>query len=323
MRLPQRPKEHILESISWKILQQNLPDEWILRDIAGRDYGIDCYIELVDKNNQLTGDLVSIQLKGRTNLKWQKDSKGLHNISTISGIKTSTINYWMSLPVPSFLFIAEIDTRKIYYVSIKQYIRRNYSKTIHQKSMSFAINDIFEISASHGLQLFLSSYFMEKTRSLFSYNLITLLYNAKNYADFIDLNYGRDFFLGVESDVELQLLQMYITCNNIANFLMIDWDVIPLSEAYNQDKETFSDSFYRLHELTLSKVLIQILKILPQLIQTTKDIVLKKERDYWMKEHYLIYNFCERTDLDLITRELKESYEYLTRRIENIDDLWK
>jgi hypothetical protein len=322
MKLPCRPEEHIIETDSWKILQNCLPSEWILRDITGRDYGIDCYIELVNNKNELTGDLVSIQLKGKKNLKWRDASKSKHHVSTISGIKTSSVNYWMSLPVPTFLCVAELSSKKLYFSPIEFHIRRNYIKLSKQKSLSFKIDDRYEMTKEIGIQLFLAFYLREKTHSSFTYKFTTLLNNSRQYADFIFENLGRDCFLGVEPDVELRLLQMYMTCKPVADFLMIKWDVSPLSEVYKEDRETWKDSFYRLHELTLSKLLFQILKILPKLIEKAREIVLKKEKDYWIHKDTILFYFCEQKEIDEIIKELQDSYKHLTRKIKTPQDLW-
>jgi len=303
MKLPCRPEEHIIETDSWKILQNCLPSKWVLRDITGRDYGIDCYIELVNNENELTGDLVSIQLKGKKNLKWRNASKGKHHVSTISGIKTSTVNYWMELPVPTFLCVAELSSQKLYFSPIKSHIRRHYIKLSKQKSLSFKIDDRYEMTNEMGLQLFLAFYRREKMHSAFTYKFTTLLNNSRQYADFIFEDLGRDCFLGVEPDVELRLLQMYMTCKSVADFLMIKWDVTPLSEAYEEDRKTWKDSFYRLHELTLSKVLFKILKILPTLIDKAREIVIKTEKDYWIKKDTILFYFCEKKDIDEIINE--------------------
>ena len=63
MKLPRRPKSHIAETDSWRLLQEVAPREWIVREVSERDYGIDCYIELASKNGNITGKLISVQLK--------------------------------------------------------------------------------------------------------------------------------------------------------------------------------------------------------------------------------------------------------------------
>ncbi|WP_165835406.1 hypothetical protein [Chryseobacterium viscerum] len=51
MKLPKRVPQHISETASFKLFSSNIPDNWIIRDITERDYGIDCYLELVNENN--------------------------------------------------------------------------------------------------------------------------------------------------------------------------------------------------------------------------------------------------------------------------------
>lgn len=73
VQLPIRDTKHVTETSSYKIFSRNIPDHWIIREVSERDYGIDCYIELVNGKNQVTGELISIQLKGKQKIKWTKD----------------------------------------------------------------------------------------------------------------------------------------------------------------------------------------------------------------------------------------------------------
>ncbi len=70
MDFPKRINQLISETASFKIFSSAIPDHWIIREITERDYGIDCYIELVDHNKKLTGDLISIQLKSVQKIDW-------------------------------------------------------------------------------------------------------------------------------------------------------------------------------------------------------------------------------------------------------------
>ena len=58
MQLPNRPIQHIVESVSFRIFSASVPDVWLVREVTERDYGIDCYLELVAPTGDLTGDLV-------------------------------------------------------------------------------------------------------------------------------------------------------------------------------------------------------------------------------------------------------------------------
>ena len=88
MQLPDRIPNHIKETTSFKIFSNHIPDNWIIRDVTERDYGVDCYVEIVNDKNQLTGDLASIQLKSTEEIDWNLDDTLL-----FSKVKISTSNY--------------------------------------------------------------------------------------------------------------------------------------------------------------------------------------------------------------------------------------
>jgi hypothetical protein len=93
MEFPKRPSAHITETESWKILQNSVPSLWMVRNISKRDYGIDCYMELVNNDNFVTRDLLTIQLKGKEKISWKQGSTKSRREAKFSGIKMQTINY--------------------------------------------------------------------------------------------------------------------------------------------------------------------------------------------------------------------------------------
>ena len=116
MEYPKRIDTHISESISFDALSSVLPDEWIIRELTERDYGVDLYIELVGKDGKVTGDLVALQVKSTKSI--QFNNKGLF---TYGGIKKSTINYWLGLPVPVFLIVVNLNNKGLFtYGGIKK-----------------------------------------------------------------------------------------------------------------------------------------------------------------------------------------------------------
>ena len=163
MRLPKRPAEHIKETESWKILQNSVPSKWIVREVSERDYGIDCYIELVSNENSVTGDLLSVQLKGTENLKWKYNEKNGRQEAKFTGINIETVNYWMNLPVPVFLFVAEISTKNLYFAPIKHQVRNQYRKFIKQSGLSFLLSEHHSFTDDSGLLNFIICYIQEKS----------------------------------------------------------------------------------------------------------------------------------------------------------------
>jgi hypothetical protein len=43
-------------------------------------------------------------------------------------IRSSTANYWLNLPVSSFLLAADLAVNKVYYVSVEEKIRTDFGK---------------------------------------------------------------------------------------------------------------------------------------------------------------------------------------------------
>ena len=72
MDFPKRNITHIIERQAIDILTQKLPKEWIVREMTERDYGIDLYIEIVKKDQKVTGDLVAIQVKGKQKIEFDE-----------------------------------------------------------------------------------------------------------------------------------------------------------------------------------------------------------------------------------------------------------
>ncbi|WP_343560895.1 DUF4365 domain-containing protein [Sphingobacterium sp.] len=60
--MAKRTNNHILEDKSRHVFNEVIPDNWVVRD-KGKDYGIDCEVEIFDKDGNSTGCLFYVQLK--------------------------------------------------------------------------------------------------------------------------------------------------------------------------------------------------------------------------------------------------------------------
>ena len=89
---PQRSPQHISESESYKLFNNSLPSQWILRPQDVNDYGIDCEVELVSKTGHVVGKILKAQIKGRESVKFT--AKGT---ASVGGIKQTTLRYWIEL----------------------------------------------------------------------------------------------------------------------------------------------------------------------------------------------------------------------------------
>lgn len=288
MMLPKRLDTHIKESDSWKILQNHIPEKWVIREVSERDYGIDCYIELVNIDNEVTGDLLSGQLKGTEKIEWRlEDDKSKE--ATFSGIKMETIHYWMNLPVPVFLLVADLTERNLYFSPVKQQVRSQYSKYLKQESMSFSLVNHHKFGTDIGLIAFLAHYFREKFHDNFLSALRTILVHWCHYLEFIQGMQQLDCFMGAEPDEELLFIHIYQTCHTLSQLLAIDWDIDSLENIIKKDQETWKDSYYMLHYQTFTDVLPAIEIVFFQIIEKARNRITKTEEEYWSRTDPILY----------------------------------
>lgn len=304
MEFPKRTKTHIAETSSWKILQQAMPSKWIVREVTERDYGIDCYLEIIWKNNEITGDLCSLQLKGCEALQWEKKVGKWGKKTRYSGIKKSTVNYWMNLPVPVFLMVAEISSGRLYFSPIKEQVRLQYSAYIdeHQTTLGFPLFSEFSMGSPKWEFLFFVHYLKERSFNEFSSYLTGLLIHWNDYYDFILENQDRDCFLEVEEDRQLLLIHIYKTCKFLAQFIGVEWKVMSLAEAYKNDRETWKDPYCGMHEMTLDKILRGLQPIFVDVLNGVRTLVVDRQHDYWIHTDLLLYQMC----LNLQTNHLRK-----------------
>ena len=297
MKFPKRPSTHIKESESWKILENSVPSLWIVRDVSERDYGIDCYIELVSNENEVTGDLFSVQLKGTEKLKWKYNRTKARREAKFTGIRIETINYWMNLSVPIFLFVAETSSKNLYFAPIKHQVRNQYSKYLKQEGLSFTLSEEHSFANEPGLLNFIICYIQEKTFRDLSDLSRTLLIHLPQYYEFILSYQGLDQFLEVESEEQLMFIHIYLTIHNLCNVLAIDWNIKWLDKIYEEDKKTWNSAYSCLHNLTMTEILPLLESKLSEVLVSIKTIVTVYQKEYWERKDYIIYRKAK--DLDV------------------------
>ena len=287
MEFPQRINKHIAESHSYKLFAKAIPNHWIIREVTERDYGIDCYIELVNTKNQLTGDLVSIQLKSTESINWQVNNS---KTSKLYGINLSTTNYWYYFATPVFLFYIDLNTEDIYFTPIKATIRRNFFAYAKQEKFNYSINMTNKFNDEEGLKLFILHYIQERGRA--SFELITkhFLVNSQYFLDFADSHAQRDEFFGIENDDLVYITSVYENLRYIAHYLFIDWDIPELKELKEKSQKDFG-SDYELHEGALAKLLEQLTARYEIIKKGLIDYITRIESEYWqiMDIHFFNY----------------------------------
>ncbi len=304
MKLPKRPQSHLIEAESWRVLQTLAPKEWIVREVTERDYGIDCYIEICSKEGEITGDLISVQLKGTQRIKWKESTETKYSRSP--SINSETAFYWLNLPVPVFLFVAELSTNTIYFVSVEEQIRANYKKLNKQKTISFLLYNSISLNSDLGKDILPALYYRERLHNKFVFHMTNLLSHIDTFCDFIRYNQQRDCFMVVESERHLQFRALYESCKLASLYLSIEWPIESLDNLYEMDEKNWKDSFDNLHEHTLDYALQKIEKVFPKIIKRALKIVCEIELDYWLHRDIVFFNLCSNFNFDCVLNKLRE-----------------
>ena len=285
MKLPKRVKQHITETASFKIFRSKIPNNWIIREVTERDYGIDCYVELVTKKGELTGQLVSIQLKSSSHLKWNKKGK-----LTLSGIDIATTNYWSCFCVPVFIFAVDISAAQVFFLPVKNYIRKHYSEYAKQESFNYKFDKFFQFKGTEGIIKFIYSYHYESHRKNFESNLLTFVVNHGLYRDFISENTDLDCFLGVEPDRFLFLRHFYNNLRFLCEYLNIKWDIASFESYIKQSQASFGD-IYELYEAQMDEIVTKLETKLSPIVSALKKVILESEKEYWLITNHNLFSF--------------------------------
>lgn len=284
MVFPKRVEQHIIQSDSFKIFNYFAPSSWILREITERDYGIDCYIEITNPQNELIGDLVSIQLKGKSKIDWRNDLFSLY------GIKISTSNYWYNFGIPVFIIVVDTSEEKIYFNSVKKYIRQKYFTYIKQSTFNYEIDKSL-ILKKDDFSLLLKEYDQEKNRVLLETYVVNYFAHSEQYEEYIDQNIGADFFLGVEWEKELYIQHIYNLFKFLCNYFNIAWDLKPFCEYLLMSKKDFGDN-YNLYERYASEILEKIQPKIQTLSGSIMKFISKDEEEYWYNANNTLYDIA-------------------------------
>jgi hypothetical protein len=304
MKFPERSDSHVTEAESWRLLQALAPKEWIVREVSERDYGIDAYIELTSEAGQITGQLMSVQLKGVQAIDWRPSERGLRVASSPS-VKTTTAAYWLGLPVPVFLFVADLTAENIHFVAVQEGIRTQFDKLDSQSTISFALGDKLDLRSEAGLTLLHRFYARERRHEQFSFHITNLINQIDAFADFIRANQNRDIFMGVEAERHLTFRALHESCRMASLYLEHEWTVESLSDLYAKDRDEWKDENYYLHERTLDYALQKIEMLFPALVRKALALVSETQASYWRDKDPVFFSLCSSGELIWTLKQLE------------------
>ncbi|WP_191229224.1 DUF4365 domain-containing protein [Aurantiacibacter xanthus] len=304
LKFPKRSKTHLTETESWRVLDSIAPKDWIVREVTERDYGIDAYIELVDKNDEVTGQLMSAQLKGVGSITWKKGNGG-QQLAASPQIKTSTAAYWHGLPVPVFLLVADLAAKDIHFVAVKELIRGDFEKLETQGSMTFPLSASLSLKSSDGPKLFRWLYARERLQPEFAFHITNLISQMDTFADFIRMNQNRDSFMEVEAERHLQFRALYESCRMASLYLESEWPLEELIELYRMDRRDWKGDWVLLHEKTLDYALQKLQVLFPALVRKALKLVSETEAGYWMATDRVFFSLCSNGELNMRLKQFE------------------
>lgn len=286
MKLPKRVPQHISETASFKLFSSKIPDNWIIRDITERDYGIDCYLELVNDNNELSGELALIQLKSRQTIPWTKE-----DYYTLTGVDITTSNYWFKFAVPVFIFLTDIDNQELYFVSVNHKIKRNFDEFVKQDIFNYKIKKTDKFEGKDGVFAFKFHFYYEYYRQQFENEFLFFLSNIQHFQDFQMEHDNRDFHMGIEDADMIYFEAMHRNYRFLCTYLNINNPIPSLRELKQRSREKFKGELhYELYEHDLTEWMGEFQKLTLQITKGLKEF-LDGELNYWLRINPTVYNY--------------------------------
>ena len=124
--MPKRIETHRIDTKAVRTIFTHLHENWLVRNLEERDYGIDLQLERFD-SDEATGDFIFVQVKGT-------DTEFKENVK-LSNFPVDTVNYALMFDVPFFIFHTSNTSKQTKYVWLQNYVETRLEKdTPHWKT---------------------------------------------------------------------------------------------------------------------------------------------------------------------------------------------
>lgn len=134
--MPKRIETHRIDTKAVRTIFTHLNENWLVRSLEERDYGIDLQLERFDLDDA-TGDFIFVQVKGT-------DAEFKESVQ-LSGFPVDTINYALMFDVPFFLFHTSNTSKQTKFVWLQKYVEvqleRDTPNWKNQKSVTIYFPD--------------------------------------------------------------------------------------------------------------------------------------------------------------------------------------
>ncbi|MHB9840955.1 DUF4365 domain-containing protein [Paraburkholderia terrae] len=139
MPTPQRTENHQIDTLAVRRLISTLNENWVVRDLSERDYGVDLMVEYFD-GTKTTGKTAYFQVKGKgSKITILKDG-------TVSFYKfpVKTLLYAEQFPEPFFLiYLSKLKGEPIYFIWLQHHCRvvldRDYPGWRNQEEINLSL----------------------------------------------------------------------------------------------------------------------------------------------------------------------------------------
>lgn len=284
IELPKRADNHIRETSGNKVLESLIPAEWIIRTVTERDYGIDCYIELVDDKNRLTGEIAFVQMKATDKIDWRKD-----NGFKFYKVDRSTTNYLSSFKIPTYLFLVDLSTKEMFFLSVKEYVAEHYKEYLNPGSFAYEFyhdKNIFTVNA------FQISFRRNNLYDQFRNELQYFISNLHKFIDFCWEHNGRDCFLQIDTEEMMFYEAMHRNLSFLQNYFCTKCKLPSIKDLATRGIKKYGEDYDQtLFEGVLTDLFEELKSSILEIIDRIAELVTEKEHYYWMREKSYVFNY--------------------------------
>jgi hypothetical protein len=305
MRGPWRPLSHIRETASFKAITNCFPDTWEPRHVSGRDYGVDCIVEMSetkDGKTSMPGALFSVQAKGVGRLAWRKDG-----VARVHGIKRSTVSYWMKLPMPVFLCVHEAKSGNVYVADVKSYVRRHYGELFGKRRFSFEVDRNLPLNTEPGLAILVYLFLREMSFPDFAHSLKFLLTQEQTF-DMLQAQQRAKNAADEADELSIARLTTFMNaCRRVADYLGLEWAGPSFNQVVAHDPNRRLDD--GISEGSIAWGYGALDSHYRRLVQAGKKLVTEVERQFWVLDDPFLVRGCFSEEQRASRRAWRESEE--------------
>ena len=302
MRLPKRNENHIRETAAFKIFERIIPNEWIIREVTERDYGIDCYLELCEAGF-VSGKLLTVQLKSSESISLRENN----NFVVYYDINSSTVNYWNQIPVPVLFIYIDIEKELPYYLNIKQMVRENFENFLEENLKNLRIPAQNVLTKENCKNIIDRIYFCETNRKEYEIILTDFLTSIPKTYEFLYNHSGRDCFLplGEDDSEDFYFVSLYEKFQFLAQKMNIKWSVDSIEKIIQEGNKKFGTG-YKFYEYYIAKFVRQVSPIFLEIINIAYHIICVDEKSYWFEHNYYLWNYMKFKYYESYTDDIKK-----------------